>query len=139
MKSSIFSGFSCSCISCIHNYKDHSSFDTKYTWSNGFIVVRFHSLILYWICIETTLYRKDWFPFLSCCCCHNISKACENEEAKACRVVAWNSSNMLRVVFSSQQRLNRPTVNAVQWCHSLPENRVVILIGWLSKHSHNYA
>ena len=45
---------------------------------------------------------------------------------------------LLRVVFSSQQRLNRPAVNAVQWRHSLPENRVVILIGWLSKHSHNY-
>ena len=44
----------------------------------------------------------------------------------------------LRVVFSSQQRLNRPAVNAVQWRHSLPENRVVILIGWLSKHSYNY-
>ena len=45
---------------------------------------------------------------------------------------------LLRVVFSSQQRLNRPAVNAVQWRHSLPENRVVILIGWLAKHSHNY-
>ena len=45
---------------------------------------------------------------------------------------------LLRVVFSSQQRLNRPAVNAIQWRHSLPENRVVILIGWLSKHSHNY-
>ena len=45
---------------------------------------------------------------------------------------------LLRVVFSSQQRLNRPAVNAVQWRHSLPENLVVILIGWLSKHSHNY-
>ena len=56
--------------------------------------------------------------------------------------VAWNSSDcfepfirLLRVVFSSQQRLNRRAVNAVQWRHSLPENRVVILIGWLSKHS----
>ena len=47
-------------------------------------------------------------------------------------------NRLLRVVFSSQQRLNRPAVNAVQWRHSLPENRVVILIGWLSKHSHNY-
>ena len=45
---------------------------------------------------------------------------------------------LFRVVFSSQQRLNRPAVNAVQWRHSLPENRVVILIGWLSKYSHNY-
>ena len=45
---------------------------------------------------------------------------------------------LLRVVFSSQQRLNRPAVNAVQWRHSVPENRVVILIGWLSKHSYNY-
>ena len=45
---------------------------------------------------------------------------------------------LLRVVFSSQQRLNRRAVNAVQWRHSLPENWVVILIGWLSKHSHNY-
>ena len=45
---------------------------------------------------------------------------------------------LLRVVFSSQQRLNQPAVNAVQWRHSLPENRVVILIGWLSKHLHNY-
>ena len=49
-----------------------------------------------------------------------------------------NFIRLLRVVFSSQQRLNRPAVNAVQWRHSLPENRVVILIGWLSKHSHNY-
>ena len=55
-------------------------------------------------------------------------------------VVLWDSLKfirLLRAVFSSQQRLNRPTVNAVQWRHSLPENRVVTLIGWLSKHSHN--
>ena len=45
---------------------------------------------------------------------------------------------LLWVVFSSQQRLNRAAVNAVQWRHSLPENWVVILIGWLSKHLHNY-
>ena len=36
---------------------------------------------------------------------------------------------LLQVVFASQQRLNRLAVNAVQWRHSLPENRVVILIG----------
>ena len=36
---------------------------------------------------------------------------------------------LLRVVFSSQQRLNRPAVNAVQWRHSLPEKRIVIWIG----------
>ena len=55
--------------------------------------------------------------------------------------LAWCSLKfirLLRVVLSSQQRLNQPVVNAVQWRHSLPENRVVILIGWLSKHSHNY-
>ena len=45
---------------------------------------------------------------------------------------------LLQVVFSSQQGLNRPVVNAIQWHHSLPENRIVILIGWLSKHLHNY-
>ena len=45
---------------------------------------------------------------------------------------------LLRVVFSSQQRLNRLAINAVQWRHSLTENQVVILIGWLSKHLHNY-
>ena len=44
----------------------------------------------------------------------------------------------LQVVFSSQQHLNWPAINAIQWRHSLPENRVVIVIGWLSKHSHNY-
>ena len=38
----------------------------------------------------------------------------------------------------SQKHLNQPAVNVVQWRHSLPENRVVIFIGWLSKHSHNY-
>ena len=53
-------------------------------------------------------------------------------------LVSLKFIRLLRVVFSSQQRLNRPAVNAVQWRHSLPENRVVILIGWLSKHSHNY-
>ena len=47
-------------------------------------------------------------------------------------------TRLLRVVFSSQQRLNQPAINAAQWRHSLPENGVVILIGWLSKHSHNY-
>ena len=41
----------------------------------------------------------------------------------------------LRVVFSSQQRLNRRAVNAIQWRHSLLENLVAI-IGWLSKHLH---
>ena len=45
-----------------------------------------------------------------------------------------NFIRLLRVVFSSQQRLKcRPVTSSV------PENRVVILIGWLSKHSHNYA
>ena len=38
---------------------------------------------------------------------------------------------LLRVIFSSQQRLIRPAINAVQWRHSLSENRVVILIGWV--------
>ena len=45
---------------------------------------------------------------------------------------------LLQVVFFSQQRLNRPAINAVHLCHSLPENQVVILIGCLSKHLHNY-
>ena len=57
---------------------------------------------------------------------------------KTYRKTSLKFIRLLRVVFSSQQRLNRPAVNAVQWRHSLPENRVVILIGWLSKHSHNY-
>ena len=53
--------------------------------------------------------------------------------------LAWNSSDCYKS-FSplNNDRLNRPAVNAVQWRHSLPENRVVILIGWLSKHSQNY-
>ena len=42
---------------------------------------------------------------------------------------------LLRVVFSSQQRLNRHAVNAIQRRHSLPENPVAI-VGWLSKHLH---
>ena len=57
---------------------------------------------------------------------------------KTYRKTSLKFIRLLRVVFSSQQRLNRPAVNAVQWRHSLPENRVVILIGWLSKHAHNY-
>ena len=36
---------------------------------------------------------------------------------------------LLRVIFSSQQRMNRPAVNAAQCRHSLPENQVVTLIG----------
>ena len=58
----------------------------------------------------------------------------KNKSKKKTILHVW----LLRVVFSSQKHLNQPAVNVVQWCHSLPENRVVILIGWLSKHLHNY-
>ena len=52
--------------------------------------------------------------------------------------LALISSDYFESLLLPQKRLNRPAVNAVQWRHSLPENRVVILIGWLSKHLHNY-
>ena len=42
---------------------------------------------------------------------------------------------LLRVFFSSQQCLNRPAVNAVQWRHSYPKTSSD-LIGWLSKDLH---
>ena len=50
--------------------------------------------------------------------------------------LALISSDYFESLLIPQKRLNRPTVNAVQWRHSL--TRVVILIGWLSKHLHNY-
>ena len=47
LKPWIFSGFSHSCINCIHNYKDHSSFDTNYTY----LLYSFTA----WVCIEFVL------------------------------------------------------------------------------------
>ena len=44
-----------------------------------------------------------------------------------------NFRRLLRIVFSSHQRLNRPAVNAVQWRHYPRTEQYVILIGWLSK------
>ena len=52
------------------------------------------------------------------------------------KCLAWISCDYFESLLLPQKRLNRLAVNAVQWRHSLPENRVVILIGWLSKHSH---
>ena len=69
---------------------------------------------------------------------HNIADSI-GITAKGRFSLAWNSSDCYKS-FSplNNDRLNRPAVNTVQWHHSLPENRVVILIGWLSKHSQNY-
>ena len=51
--------------------------------------------------------------------------------SKIIHTASLNFSRLLWVVFSSQQRLNPPAVNAVQWRHSLPENRVVIFDWWI--------
>ena len=86
------------------------------------VVIRILSILKFFVCCR----HRDIDFTKNCILTKFISKSIAGENS-------LNFIRLLRVVITPQV-----TCESTGRRHSLPEKRVVILIGWLSKHSHNY-
>ena len=94
----------------------------------NFLILSFKYFLLY-------VYFKENWDFANDL--NNMTLLWRQITSKCQSSLAWIHPITSSRYYSLSNGLNRPAVNVVQWRHSLPKKRVVILIGWLSKYSHN--